>query len=69
MDFEQKNKYDDAAIAITNDIKEKIPSYVPSDVKAIDKRNVKDDIYSVRVEVIIHEQHNCSCIISNSYTV
>jgi len=62
MEFEPENKYDDKAIKITKnnticgyvpkDIQEKILSCVPSDVKVIDKRNVKDDIYSLRVEVI-----------------
>ena len=63
MEFEPENEYDTKAIKISKnncicgyvpkDIKEKIISYVPSDVKVIDKRYIKEDIYSLRVEVII----------------
>ncbi len=63
MDFEPENKYDDKAIKITKmnsicgyvpkDVREKILFYVPSDVKVIDKRKVKDDIYSLRVEIMV----------------
>jgi hypothetical protein len=62
MEFEPENKYDDKAIKITKndticgyvpaDMKEKILSYVPSNVKVIDKRSVKNDIYSLRVDVM-----------------
>jgi len=65
MEFEPENKYDDKAIKITKnnticgyvpkDMQKKILSHVPSDVKVIDKRHVKDTIYSLRVEVMIHE--------------
>lgn len=62
MDFEPENIYDKNAIKIhknniicgyvPKDIKEKIILYIPSDVKVIDKRHIKDDIYSLRVDVI-----------------
>jgi hypothetical protein len=65
MEFEPENKYDHKAIKITKnntvcgyvpkDIEEKIASYVPSDVKVIDKRNIKGDIYSLRVEVVLNK--------------
>lgn len=61
MSFEP-NKYDESAIVIKKntsicgyvpkDIKEKIKEYVPTKVKVIDKRYVKNDIYSLRVDLI-----------------
>jgi hypothetical protein len=61
MSFEP-NKYDSSAIIIKQktdicgyvpkDSKEKILSFVPSQVKVIDKHLVQDDIYSLRVDIV-----------------
>ena len=61
MSFEP-NMYDSSAIIIKNDthicgyvpkdLKDKMTIYVPCDVKVIDKRLVKNDIYSLRVDII-----------------
>jgi hypothetical protein len=61
----EPNKYDNSAIIIkkiTNvcgyvpkDIKEKVKSYVPSQVKVIDKRLIENNIYSLRVDIIKKE--------------
>ena len=64
MTFEP-NIYDESAIIIkksTNicgyvpkDIKDKVKLYVPSKVKVIDKRLIKNNIYSLRVDIIEKE--------------
>jgi hypothetical protein len=61
MNFES-NTYDASAIIIKRvtdicgyvpkNIKDKVKKYVPSKVKVIDKRLVKNDIYSLRVDII-----------------
>ena len=61
MDFEPNNTYDSSAIVIKNitdicgyvpkDSQDKVKSYVPSQVKVIDKRRHKG-IYSLRVDII-----------------
>ncbi len=61
MDFEI-NKYDPSAIVIKTDnntcgyvpkdLKEKIKSFVPSQVKVIDKHRIENGIFSLRVDVI-----------------
>jgi hypothetical protein len=61
MAFES-NQHDSSAISIKRgtdlcgyvpkDIKEKMNPYVPSQVKVIDKRLIKEDLYSLRVDVI-----------------
>lgn len=61
MSFEP-NAYDSSAIIIKNnthvcgyvpkDLKDKMSVYVPCNVKVIDKHLVKDDIYSLRVDII-----------------
>jgi hypothetical protein len=60
MHFEP-NEYDPSAIIlkkdnatcgyVPKDIKEKVIQYVPTKVKVIDKRLVKDNIYSLRVNI------------------
>jgi hypothetical protein len=62
MSFEPDNIYDTSAIIIKNktdicgyvpkDSKDKVRPYVPSKVKVIDKQYVKNNIYSVRVDII-----------------
>ena len=61
MSFES-NKYDASAIIIKKvndicgyvpkDIKDKVKLYVPCQVTVIDKRLVKNNIYSVRVDIV-----------------
>ncbi len=61
MSFEPNN-YDSSAIIIKKntdicgyvpkDIKDKVKSHVPSQVKVIDKRLVENNIYSLRVDII-----------------
>ena len=61
MSFEPNN-YDSSAIIIKKnidicgyvpkDIKDKVKSYVPSQVKVIDKRLVENNIYSLRVDIV-----------------
>ena len=61
MDFEPNNIYDSSAIVIKNitdicgyvpkDSQDKVKSYVPSQVKVIDKQRVKTN-YSLRVDII-----------------
>jgi len=61
MEFEPSNPYDKNAIVIKRsldvcgyvpkDTMEKIVSYVPSRVMVIDKRLVKNGIYSLRVDI------------------
>jgi hypothetical protein len=61
MSFESNN-YDTSAIVITKngdicgyvpkELKEKYKSYVPTRVKVIDKRYIKENIYSLRVSII-----------------
>jgi hypothetical protein len=63
MNFEQ-NEYDASAIILTKnnatcgyvpkDIKEKVIQYVPRKVKVIDKRLVKNNIYSLRVNIDLY---------------
>lgn len=60
MEFEPTNIYDSSAIVIKRgldicgyvpkELKEKIISFVPCNVRVIDKRLVSDKIYSVRVD-------------------
>ena len=62
MDFEPNNIYDSSAIVIKNitdicgyvpkDSQDKVKSYVPSQVKVIDKILVENNIYSLRVDII-----------------
>jgi len=64
MSFES-NKYDVSAIIIKKetdvcgyvpkDIKDKVKSYVPSQVRVIDKRLIENNIYSIRVDIIEKE--------------
>ena len=61
MSFEPNNIYDSSAIVIKNitdicgyvpkDSQDKVKSYVPSQVKVIDKQRVKTN-YSLRVDII-----------------
>ena len=61
MSFEPNNIYDSSAIVIKNitdicgyvpkDSQDKVKSYVPSQVKVIDKQRVKSN-YSLRVDII-----------------
>lgn len=65
MSFEPNNKYDSSAIIIKKltdicgyvpkDIKDKVKLHVPSQVKVIDKRLVENNIYSLRVDIIVKE--------------
>ena len=62
MSFEPMNLYDSTAIVIKKDsaicgyvprdTKDKITPYVPSRVIVIDKRLVKNNIYSLRVDIM-----------------
>ena len=62
MEFEPTNLYDSDAIVIKNgknicgyvpkDLQKKFKSFVPSQVKVIDKRRITGDKYSIRVDVI-----------------
>lgn len=64
MSFEP-NKYDSSAIIIKRgtdicgyvpkDSKDKVKQHVPSQVKAIDKRLIENNIYSLRVDIIEKE--------------
>lgn len=63
MTFQPDNPHDSTAICIMKDgnicgyvpmkLKEKIAQHVPSHITVINKQLIKDDIYGIRVDIII----------------